>query len=563
MLLTEVLGSIDQVGQGRLDLFPGTGLETAVRVDPELLRAEVLQHLRDTLLDLLLRRDTRSVDIVDTRSDMTGVGLVNEDLEELSIGTRVLNGENISVESSNGVEEVLELRVTEVRVDLSGVLNTSGGELEAVHGPLQVSLTLLAGAERETLTESGLIDLDDEDTVLLKVNNLVAESESELHGLDGLVDVVTREGPSEASDGSSEHTLHGLLGDGSGVLALLDGHGSRTRDVTDNDGGTHATRSVRLDPSVGGEDVTLQALTEVLNHIVTLRLTVNVDIEAELVLDLDGVVNFLADESIVLLFSDLSLGELVTLDTDLLGLGEGADGGGGEKRQAQVSPLLSVTGVEAGLTVVQVRGDLGETVLDLGVVGALGLSARLLSSSVGIELGLDRGGSLGGSLGENGNFLDLLNGEGKPLVDFLRKLLFASESVRDVEERAGGGDDDAVLAKGRGGGVNDLKGLGKVVLPDVTSVDNTEGKSLLRAESLDDGLELLRVTDEVDVESVETRESGDSVDVVNDITEVGGNGELRASGSKSFIGRLESSLDLGLQVENEDGLIDLDTRRFY
>lgn len=224
-----------------------------------------------------------------------------------------------------------------------------------------------------------------------------------------------------------------------------------------------------------------------------------------------------------------------------------------------MSPLLSVTGVEARLTVVQVRGDLSKTVLDLGVVGALRLSARLLGSSVSIELGLDGGGSLSGSLGEDGNFLDLLNGEGEPRVDFLGELLLAGESVRNMEERAGGGDDNAVLAKGRGSSVNDLEGLGEVVLPDVTSVDDTEGKSLLGAEGLDDGLELLGVTDEVDVESVESRESGDSVDVVDDVTEVGGNGELRASRSKSFIGRLESSLDLGLQVENEDGLIDLDT----
>lgn len=538
------------MGQGRLDLFPGTGLETTVRVDPELLRAEVLQHLRDALLDLLLRRDTRSVDIVDTRSDVTGVGLVNEDLEELSIGTRVLNGENISVESSNGVEEVLELRVTEVRVDLSGVLNTSGGKLEAVDGPVQVSLTLLAGAERETLTESGLVDLDNVDTVLLKIDNLVAESQSELHGLDGLVNVVTREGPSEASDGSSKHTLHGLLGDGSSVLALLDGHRSGTRDVANNDGGTNATRSVGLNPSVGGEDVTLQALTKVLDHVVTLRLTMDVNIEAKLILDLDGVVNLLADESIVLLFSDLSLGELVTLDTDLLSLGEGTDGGSREKRQAQVSPLLSITGLEARLTVVQVRGDLSKAVLDLGVVGAFRVSARLLSSSVGIELGLDRGGALSGSLGEDGNFLDLLNSKGEPLVHFLGELLLAGESVRNVEKRAGSGNDDAVLAKGRSSSVNDLEGLGEVVLPDVTSVDDTERKSLLGAESFDDGLKLLRVSDEINVQSVEPRESGDGVDVMNNITKVGGNSELGASGSKSFIGGLESSLYFRLQVEN-------------
>ena len=40
VLLTEVLGGVDHLGQGTLDLIPLAGLETAVGVDPELLRAD-------------------------------------------------------------------------------------------------------------------------------------------------------------------------------------------------------------------------------------------------------------------------------------------------------------------------------------------------------------------------------------------------------------------------------------------------------------------------------------------------------------------------------------------
>lgn len=46
----------------------------------------------------------------------------------------------------------------------------------------------------------------------------------------------------------------------------------------------------------------------------------NVDIEAKLILDLDALVDLATDELVVLLRGDLALGELVTLDTDLLGL---------------------------------------------------------------------------------------------------------------------------------------------------------------------------------------------------------------------------------------------------
>jgi hypothetical protein len=51
------------------------------------------------------------------------------------------------------VEEVLELRVAEVRVDLSRVLDAGGGQLEAVDGPLEIGVTLGALAERETLLD--------------------------------------------------------------------------------------------------------------------------------------------------------------------------------------------------------------------------------------------------------------------------------------------------------------------------------------------------------------------------------------------------------------------------
>lgn len=90
---------------------------------------------------------------------MARIGLVNEDLQELGIRLGVLDGQHVRVQSADGMEEVLELRVTEVGVNLSGVLDTSSRELEAVDGPLQIGITLLARAKGKTLTKGGLIDL--------------------------------------------------------------------------------------------------------------------------------------------------------------------------------------------------------------------------------------------------------------------------------------------------------------------------------------------------------------------------------------------------------------------
>lgn len=63
------------------------------------------------------------------------------------------------------------------------------------------------------------------------------------------------------------------------------------------------------------------------------------------------------------------------------------------------------------------------------------------------------------------------------------------------------------------------------------------------------------------METLEVGEGGEDIQVVDDVTEVGGNDDGRsgaAKGADSLVGRLEGILDLGPQVENEDGLVDLD-----
>lgn len=558
VLGTEVLGGVDHVDQSLLGLLPLTGLETTVRVDPELLRLQVLQHLLDAVLDLLLAGNTGRVDIVDTRTNVAGVGLLDEDTKELGVRLAVLDGENISVEGGNGVEEVLELGVTEVRVDLSRVLNADGRQAESLDGPVEVGLTLLARAEGKTLTQGRLVNLDDIDASLLKVNDLVTEGKSKLLSLDGLVDIITGERPSQASDGASQHTLHGLAGDGGGVLGLLDSHGGRARDVTDDDRGTNASGTVTLDPGVSSEGVTLEALTEVLHHVVTLGLTVDVDVQVKLILDLDVHVNLLLNELVVLSLSDLLLGELGTLDTDLLGLGERSNGGGGEQRQVQLLLLLGNSGGELRLAVVVSSLDLGLTLLDGSVVGALRGSTSLDRLGIGLKSLTDGSRALSDSLGDDGNLNSLLRGEREPISDLGVQLLLAGQSVGSVKEGAGSSGNDAVLAELLHSGLDLLNGALQVGLPDVTSIDDTGRQNGLGAEAADDSVELLRVADQVDVDSVDVL--GDEVDVVDDVTEVGGEdelGDLVTKAGELLVGRLEGSLGLAGQVQDKDGLVNL------
>ena len=70
----------------------------------------------------------------------------------------------------------------------------------------------------------------------------------------------------------------------------------------------HSPRTVALNPTVLGEDEALELLAEVLNHVVTLGLAVDEEIEADTLLEAHDVLNLLLDELVVALLGDLLLG---------------------------------------------------------------------------------------------------------------------------------------------------------------------------------------------------------------------------------------------------------------
>ena len=284
----------------------------------------------------------------------------------------------------------------------------------------------------------------------------------------------------------------------------------------------------------------------------------DVDVKAELILNLDDLVNLLLDELLVLGSGDLALGELVALDADLLGLGEGADGGSGEVGQLEVLLLLSVSLRELGLALMHLGRDLGLAVLDSLVVCPLRRSACLYRLGVGLEGLADSSRAVGDGLGNNDDLGGLLHGKGEPVLDLGGELLLAVERVGGVEERAGGGDDDALLSELLDGSLNRLDGALEVGLPDVAAVDYTGGENLLGAELGNDRLKLLGVPHEVDVNGVEVLEAREYIQVVDDVTEVGGEDKLgQLVAGELLVRGLEGVLDLLGEIVDEHRLVDL------
>lgn len=312
---------------------------------------------------------------------------------------------------------------------------------------------------------------------------------------------------------------------------------------------------------MGGEDITSQTLTEVLDHVVTLWLTMDEDIQVEFLLDLDNVLDLLLDELLVLLSSNLTLGELVSLNTDLRGLGERANGSGWEHGEVEFLLLDSNTGREFRLALVHISSDSSLSLLDLGVVSVLGGGTSLDRLGVGLEGLTDGSRAVSDSLGDDNQFTGLLDSEAEPVVDLSIKVLLARESVGCVEQGTGGSDDHTVLSELLDGELNGLDGPLEVSLPDVSAIDNTSREDLLGSKSTDYSLELLGVADEVDVDGVEALEVGENINVVDNVTEVGGEdklGGLVTESTERLVGRLEGSLDGVPEIKDQDWLINLD-----
>ena len=154
------LGGGNQVDQRRLSLLPSTGLKAAVRVDEQQRVGEELEHGSQTLLDLLTSGDTRRVDVVNTRTNLVGISVVLEGLEQLHVALRCLDRDDIGIQTLDGWEDIVEVGVTEVRVGLGSIGDASGGETEGVNGPGEVVIPI-------STTEGKLKKTDDRQLVVV------------------------------------------------------------------------------------------------------------------------------------------------------------------------------------------------------------------------------------------------------------------------------------------------------------------------------------------------------------------------------------------------------------
>jgi hypothetical protein len=78
-------------------------------VDEEEGVREDVEHGLETILDFLASRDTRRVDVINTRANLVGVPVMLEGGEELHVGLGSFDGDDVSIQTLDRGEDVIEV----------------------------------------------------------------------------------------------------------------------------------------------------------------------------------------------------------------------------------------------------------------------------------------------------------------------------------------------------------------------------------------------------------------------------------------------------------------------
>src|SRR6266700_198625 len=119
----QLLGGAHHVPERCQGLGPAPRLEAAVGVDPDLALVEHFAHAIQRGHDFLGARHAGRVDVVDARSDLVGIAVLPERLQQLRPRPRALDRDGVGVHALDNADDVVEFAVAHVRVDLRLVLH--------------------------------------------------------------------------------------------------------------------------------------------------------------------------------------------------------------------------------------------------------------------------------------------------------------------------------------------------------------------------------------------------------------------------------------------------------
>ena len=275
------------------------------------------------------------MDVVNTRADFGLEVVFLKRVEDQKIGTGSLEGDDVRVHVIDRRDDVRKFAVAHMRVDLCFRLDTAVNETECGDRPVEVFGIPVGLSQRELFAKCGFVDLDDADTVLFEIEDLVTDRQRDLKSAFLNGNIFTREGPVQDRYRTCEHALDRLVCAASGKDGPSDRDRFFSRDIAPDDRRLDAACAVGQDPCLFGKDVAGKVLAEVLDHVVSFVLAVNEHVEADLFLILDAGTDLFFVKSNVLIFRDRACLEVFSVASDVLGLREGADRRGREQRELE------------------------------------------------------------------------------------------------------------------------------------------------------------------------------------------------------------------------------------
>jgi hypothetical protein len=309
---------------------------------------------------------------------------------------------------------------------------------------------------------------------------------------------------------------------------------------------------------VPGQGKTVQLLGEILDHVGSLELAVDENVEPDRLLLAEAPLDFLPEGALVVGPAERPRAECRPRSAQLRRLREGSDGRGGQQRQRQSRALVRVPITIARPALVHVGRDGGETSPDLGVPRPGRRMPALEGGPAPREDVTDGRPTLAHRTSEGGHLGELLTTEGQPLAQLWIKAAFALEIDGAVEQRARRRDLDALGAKPLTGSLHHAQGTLEVRAPHVPPVDHAQGERQRRRRLPHGRRKLLGGPYQVEVERADGQVHG-GFQVWAQRAEVGRQEDPQPRGqpTEALVGQREDPQHAGRQVQREDRLVDL------
>ena len=333
--------------------------------------------------------------------------------------------------------------------------------------------------QRKQLAQCWLIDLNNSNSGVLEIGDLVAQSQTDLISNLSQRQIIAREGPGDDGDRTSQHALNRVISQRLRVTCPFNSHCVRTDNIPPQDRRTCASRTIRLDPAVLRCSETFKLFSKVLNHIVTLCFAVDQNIQTEVFLKANHRFNLFTHTLRVVFVRELALGPSGTSATNFLRLREGTNGGGRNEGQTKTLTLKLIADCEV-FTLTIGLGQARNALTQLGANHARcgsALSQNLTGRFNGLGNGIP---TIVHTTGKGDNLPDLLVRESEPCVKVRIEHgvipLLQCGVMGNVLQRGRGRNGERCRVQGLGC-IEASDGAIQIGSPDVTTINNASNQS--------------------------------------------------------------------------------------